>query len=58
MCSVYDDVELLDWLRWAEGDGPSFLRTIAEASFMADLKNYNLLRPVRPELKKEWPKPA
>jgi hypothetical protein len=24
MCSVYDDVELLDWFRWAEGDGPSF----------------------------------
>jgi hypothetical protein len=57
MCSVYDDMELLDWLRWAAGDGPSFLRTILEASFMADLKNYNLLRPVLLELKKEWPKP-
>jgi hypothetical protein len=45
MCSVYDDVELLDWLRWAEGDGPSFLRTIAEAAFTADLNDYNLLRP-------------
>jgi hypothetical protein len=37
MCSVYDDVELLDWLRWAKGDGPSFLRTKAEATFTADL---------------------
>jgi hypothetical protein len=45
MCSVYDDVELLDWLRWAQGDGPSFLRTIAEAAFTADLNDYNLLRP-------------
>jgi hypothetical protein len=45
MCSVYDDVELLDWLRWTEGDGPSFLRTIAEAAFTADLNDYNLLRP-------------
>ena len=40
------------------GERPSFLRTIAEASFMADLKNYHLLRPVLLELKKEWPKPA
>jgi hypothetical protein len=38
MCSVYDDVELHDWLRWAEENGPSFLRTIAEAPFTADLK--------------------
>jgi hypothetical protein len=45
LCSVYDDVELLDWPRWAEGDGPSFLRTIAEAAFTADLNDYNLLRP-------------
>jgi hypothetical protein len=48
MCSVYDDVELHDWLRWAEENGPSFLRTIAEAAFAADLKNYNLIRPARP----------
>jgi hypothetical protein len=37
--SVYEDVELLDWLRWAEENGPSFLRTIAEAAFTADLKD-------------------
>jgi len=57
MCSVYDDVELLDWLRWAKGDGPSFLRTKAEATFTADLNDYNLLRPLL-ELKREWPKPT
>ncbi len=44
MGSVYDDVELLDWLRWGEGDGPSSLRTIAEAAFTADLNDYNFLR--------------
>jgi hypothetical protein len=58
MCSVYDDVELLDWLRWAEENGTSFLRTIAEAAFTADIPHYLLLRPVLLELKKEWPKPA
>jgi hypothetical protein len=58
MCSVHEDRALYDWLRWAEESGPSFLRTMAEASFMADLKNYNLLQPVLLELKKDWPKPA
>jgi hypothetical protein len=47
MCSVYDDVELLEWLRWAEEHGTSFPRKLAEAAFGADLKNYNLIRPAR-----------
>lgn len=53
-----EDVELLDWLRWAEESGSSFLKVTAEAALIADLKHYNLLRPVLLELKKEWPKPA
>jgi hypothetical protein len=58
MCSVYEDVELLDWLRWADEHGSGFLRAIAEASMSADLPHYLLLRPVLLELKREWPKPA
>ena len=58
MCSAYDDVELLDWLRWSVESGPSFLRTIAEGAFMSDLKNHRLIRPALLELKQEWPKPA
>jgi hypothetical protein len=56
MCSVYDDVELLDWLRWSHENGPSFLRTIVEAVFTADLKNYNLLRPALLKLKETNPR--
>ena len=52
------DVELHDWLRWAEESGSSFLRTTAEAALIADLEHYNLLRPVLIELKREWPKPV
>ena len=58
MCSVYEDAELCDWLRWAEENGSSFLKTTAEASLIADLKHYDLLRPVLLEPKEEWPKPA
>jgi hypothetical protein len=58
MCSVYEDAELYDWLRWAGERGTSFLRTVSEAAFVADLKQYSLLRPVLVELKKEWPKQA
>jgi hypothetical protein len=32
MCSVYDDVELLDWLRWAEENGTSFRNCLARRS--------------------------
>lgn len=52
------DEELRDWLRWAEENGSSFLTTTAEAALIADLKHYNLLRPVLVELKKEWPQQA
>jgi hypothetical protein len=58
MISPATDVELHGWLRWAEENGSSFLKTTAEAALIADLKHYNLLRPVLTELKKEWPKPA
>jgi hypothetical protein len=56
MGSVYEDVELFDWLVWADEHGPSFLRTIAEAAFSADLKNYNLLRPALLKLKEANPR--
>jgi len=52
------DEQLHDWLRWAEENGSSFLKTTAEAALIADVKHYNLLRPVLLELKREWPKPA
>jgi len=58
MISPAADVELHDWLRWAFDNGSGFLKTAAEAALVADLKHYNLLRPVLCELKKEWPKPA
>jgi len=58
MISPAPDEELYDWLRWAEENGSSFLKTTAETALLADLKHYNLLRPVLLELKSEWPKPA
>ena len=58
MISPADDEELHGWLRWAEETGSSCLKTTAEAALLADLKHYNLLRPVLLELKREWPKPA
>ena len=56
MCSVHEDRALYDWLCWAEESGPSFLRTIAEASFMGDLKNYNLMWPALFKLKEANPR--
>jgi len=55
--SANADTELADWLRWASesGEAPSFVRTIAEAAFLADLPNYALLRPVLLELKRQMP---
>jgi hypothetical protein len=49
------DPELTDWLRWASecGELPFFIRTIAQAAFLADLPHYALLRPVLLELKRE-----
>jgi len=58
MISSSSDEELHDWLQWAEENGSSFLKTTAEASLIADLKHYDLLRPVLLELKKEWLKSA
>jgi hypothetical protein len=42
--------------RWVEENGPSFLQTIAEAAFTADLKNYNSLRRVLLKLKEANPR--
>ena len=56
MCSVYEDVELHDWLVWVDEHGPSFLRAIATAAFTADLKNYNLLRPALLKLREANPR--
>lgn len=53
MYSAYTDPELRDWLREVSEHGSNFMRAIAEAAFLADLKSYNLLRPVLLELKKE-----
>ena len=47
------DEELHGWLRWTEENGSSFLRTMAEAALIADLKHYNLLRPVLLKLKED-----
>jgi len=58
--SVYDDPDLTGWLRWASesGEVPSFVRTIAEAAFIADSPHYELSRPVLFELKREKPMPT
>jgi hypothetical protein len=48
-----NDPELSEWLRWVDVKGSTFLRTMAQAAFYADLKNYELLRPVLLELQKE-----
>jgi len=55
--SANTDPDLGDWLRWASasGEAPIFVRTIAEAAFLADLPNYVLLRPVLLELKRQVP---
>ena len=47
------DVELHGWLRWAEENGSSFLKTTAGAALIADRKHYNLLRPVLLKLKED-----
>jgi hypothetical protein len=58
MCPAYDDVELLDWIRWAEKHGTNFLRKLAEAAMTADTPHYLLLRPVLIAMKTECPKPV
>ena len=37
------DVELHNWIRWAEENGSSFLKATAGAALIADLRHYNLL---------------
>ena len=49
------DNELHDWLASAAEHGTSFLRAIAEAAFLSDVKHYRLLRPVLLNLKKMYP---
>jgi hypothetical protein len=58
MCSVYEGTELYDWLRSVEANGPSFLQAMAGVAFMADLKQYSLLRPVLLKMKEGCPKLA
>ena len=54
-CSAYTDRELHSWLVLACDNGSDFLQAIAQAALLADLKHYNLLRPVLLELKRQWP---
>ena len=51
MYSAYTDSELRDWLRAVSENGSGFLRTIAEAAFLADLPHYAILRPALVKLK-------
>jgi hypothetical protein len=53
MISPIADVELHEWLRCAGENGSSFLKATAEAALIADLKHYNLLRPVLLKLKED-----
>ena len=53
--SARTDNELHDWLVRAAEHGTSFLRAIAEAAFVSDLRDYHLLRPVLLDLKKTYP---
>ena len=57
MDSAYTDPELRDWLRWAfeSANTPTFVRTVAEAAFIACSPDYLLLRPVLVELKRRRP---
>jgi len=47
MSSAYTDSELQDWLRCASESGNtlSFVRTVAEAAFIACSPDYDSLRP-------------
>jgi hypothetical protein len=53
-----DDTELCDWLHWVSEGGavPSFVRAVAQAAFLADLRHYALLRPVLLELAEQNPR--
>jgi hypothetical protein len=47
---------LAEWLNWADGHGSNSLRAISEAAFIADSKNYDLLRPTLLNLKDLYPR--
>lgn len=55
-----NDADLRDWILWAgeSNEVPMFVKTIAEAAFIADLSHYDLLRPVLLKLKKRYPQPT
>lgn len=55
MYSAATDDELHGWLVRSFENGSGFLQAVAEAALVADLKNYNLLRPLLVELKKTYP---
>jgi hypothetical protein len=59
MDSPRNDTELYCWLHWAE-EGckvPMLVRTVATAARMACIQDYELLRPVLVELKRQHPEP-
>ncbi len=53
------DPELRDWLRWASewGTTPMFVSKVADAASAACIPDYELLRPVLLELKRQRPQP-
>jgi hypothetical protein len=56
--SIYTDDELRDWLGFQQEHGSNFLKAVAEAALIADIRDYNLMRPLLLELKKEWRRSA
>jgi len=57
--SANTDPELRRWLRWAseEGNAPAFVRTVADAACLACSPDYEMLRPVLLDLKRQHPEP-
>lgn len=51
--SAYTDPELHDWIIRVEEYGSNFMRALAKAALVADIKHFNLLRPVLLKLKQE-----
>jgi hypothetical protein len=60
MDSANTDPELRQWLRWASewGTTPMFVSKVADAASAACIPDYELLRPVLLELKRQHPQPA
>ncbi len=59
MDSPRNDTELHRWLRWASESRkpPCFVCAVAEAALCACMPDYELLRPVLVELKRQHPEP-